>query len=163
MRSGYISGYATVKHRVQTSEVYNPHPLKGIPRNGTRLVTAGDAAWTHRQMNLRAAEFKKEAGLELAPWTYLNHGVGRIETEQDVYARGYLFGDHQKKVVGACAFRLHESVWVMQWAWFTPRGWLDGHLRATWNHFRNEYGDFLVLAPVMPEMKDFLLKNTINR
>lgn len=159
----YVSGYATVKPGVQKSEVYNPKPLKGIPKDDIRPVDYSTPIWTHRQMNLRAVEFQKEMELTSAPWTYLNHPSGQIDIEDDVNACGYLFGDHRKRVVGACAFRHRGGHWIMQWVWFTPDAWHQGHLRMAWAYFRRVYGDFLIDDFQTAAMVDFLYKNTKNQ
>jgi hypothetical protein len=162
----YVSGFATVKSTVQESEVYDPSPLRGVPRNGILLVDASKPKcpkWMHRQMNLRAVQFKKELNLTYTPWVYLNHGAGQKTVESDGYARGYLFGDHHKRIVGACAFRFREGHWRLHWVWFNREGWQLGHLKAAWDYFRKQYGDFRIDTEVTDAMKDFLHKNTLNQ
>lgn len=139
----------------------DPQPVKEMCielSEGTEpeLVTSLSPAWKHREMYLRAVAFRREFHYDFVQWQSAK-GIS------DPKARGYLFVNDKKIIVGACSFRYQESkskqkFWALDWAWICPTERRNGHWSKRWPYFRKQYGDFLVTYPVSDQMKSFLEK-----
>lgn len=115
------------------------------------LVTAESKLWKHKEMYKRASAFKKEMGFDLTQWQN-----GR---EYDPNVHGFLFGNDDGAIVGACAFRWRrKNKWGLQWVWICPKERRNGHLTKRWSGFRGRFGDFTVEFPVSESMQAFLHK-----
>lgn len=144
-------------------EALTPKPLKSLPPNSI-VEVRGDhpvndvrpsPAWMNRQMYIRARAFQREFGYDFVQWTEAG--------ESDMVARGILFVDEERRIVGAAAFRWRSyqdvpSAWALQWIWFAPQYRRMGYLARHWPQLRQTYGDFHVEPPVSDAMKTFLRK-----
>ena len=144
-------------------EGLNPKPMKSLPPNSI-VEVRGDwpvddvrpsPAWMNRQMYIRARAFQREFKYDFTQWCSAG--------ENDSTARGILFVDEQKRIVGAAAFRWRSyldapSEWAMQWIWFSPKYRRQGYLARHWSQLRRMYGDFRIEAPVSDAMQAFVRK-----
>lgn len=119
--------------------------------NDPELVTSASPGWKHREMYIRAQAFKQEFRYDFVQWQS-PHG------DDDPTVRGFLFGDEDGAIVGACAFRRRNDLWGLQWVWLSPRHRRQGHLARRWKKLRATFGDFQVETPVSLEMQSFLAK-----
>lgn len=119
--------------------------------NNPELVTSASPGWKHREMYIRAQAFRREFRYDFVQWQ-------SSRGEDDPMVRGFLFGDEDGAIVGACAFRWRNDRWGLQWVWLSPRHRRQGHLARRWQKLRETFGDFQVEAPVSPEMQRFLAK-----
>lgn len=134
-----------------------PHPKLdgGEIRGGVVSVNFSSPKWLHTEMYRRALAFKREFHYDFVQWDAVN-------PRSDVTGQGFLFVDKEKRIIGACAFRLREdggkSWWGLQWIWFAPVRRRAGSLSRRWPLFRDRFGRFHVEGPVSDAMQAFLIK-----
>lgn len=117
------------------------------------LVTFSSPSWKHKAMDDRARIFRREEGYSFVGWG--------VRGERDTRARGHLFTSDDGAIIGACAFRWRtyqdaEPRWALQWIWVCPKFRRTGVLRQRWKQFREEYGEFVIEAPVSDAMVAFV-------
>ncbi|OCP08408.1 MULTISPECIES: hypothetical protein [unclassified Ensifer] len=133
------------------------HPkLDGVEiTDGHVFVNFASPKWMHSEMYSRALAFNREFHYDFVQWDYVN-------PQSDMMGQGFLFVDEERRLVGACAFRLREgdgkSWWGLQWIWFAPVHRRTGLLARRWPALRQRFGRFHVEGPVSPEMRAFLIK-----
>ena len=136
-----------------------PHPKFSIERaagDDAELVTAASPRWKHDEMFRRARAFRREFGYDFVQWD------SPVDTDPNM--AGYLFGDKEGRIVGACAFRFREYAdetaprWGLQWVWVCPKYRRQGVLAARWAYFKERFGDFHIEGPVSKAMEAFAVK-----
>lgn len=147
------------KHRMLSIDP-QPHEKMALAlaeENDPELVTNLSSDWKHKEMSRRAWSFKREKKYDFVQWGE----SGSRDTDPN--ARGFLFADDDRRIVGAAAFRLRdtenqESFWGLQWVWIAPKYRRSGILDQRWPKFREKFGDFWVESPVSESMQRFLKK-----
>lgn len=150
------------RHHQRVWRGLNPKPMKSLPPNCI-VEVRGDSSdrtvrtsprWMNRQLYIRTKAINRELGYGVQ-WC----PVG----EEDADARGILFVDEDRQIVGAAAFRWRvfkdaPAVWALQWIWFWPSYRRQGFLARHWQQLRQMYGDFYIEPPVSEAMKAFVTK-----
>lgn len=137
---------------------YDPKPLKRLAdrlaarAEGDR-VDRSSPKWMHQEAYERALMFKREFKYDTPQWTSPPaHG----RTEESGVAYLLTGRDDPATIVGACAFRLRDEGWTMDWAWIAPRWRRQGILLRYWPRFVEKYGDFPLEYPLSDAMRAFV-------
>lgn len=152
---------AHLSYHAKIRRVLDPRPsrrfLEAIEAaTDAEWVTANSPIWKHREMYGRARQFRREMQFDFVQW-----GTDTVkDTDPDVH--GFLFSDDSGifpagAIVGACAFRRREDHhWGLQWMWLAPKVRRQGILTRRWPLFLEQFGDFVVEAPLSDAMQAFV-------
>ena len=155
---------SAIAHRREHQRHKNAMDPSPLPAFALRLneTSEGDVInrsapkWGHKEMYERAVMFKREMSYDFIQWGYPpKRGV----TQED--GTGYLLADatEPSTFVGACAFRLREGIWTMDWAWLAPKYRRKGTLQRYWSRFVDAHGDFALEYPLSDAMREFVLQH----
>jgi hypothetical protein len=89
----------------------------------------------------------------------VGHPPKRGVTQED--GTDYLLTDatEPSTIVGACAFRLRQGIWIMDWAWRAPKYRRKGILQRYWSRFVDAHGEFALEYPLSDAMREFVLQH----
>ena len=155
---------SSIEHRrehLRHQRVFDPQPLRALTLQLAKnaqadVVTIASPKWAHKEMYERAIAFKREMGYDLPQWSH-PPPKGR-PTES---ATGYFLAVpvSPSTIAGACAFRLRDEGWTMDWAWLAPKYRRSGLMQRNWPRFVQLYGDFHLEYPLSEAMQSFVLSH----
>lgn len=154
---------AHLSYHAKIKRVLDPLPLRNFleareANSEAEWVVSNSPTWKHREMYVRARQFKREFGFDFVMW-----GTKTVK-DTDPKAHGFLFPDESGvfphgAIAGACAFRWREDHWGLQWIWLAPKVRRQGILARRWPIFLERFGDFVVEPPLSDAMQAFVRRH----
>ena len=149
-----------LSYHAKARRVLDPWPKKAFVEAlktdpDGELVHARSPMWKHHEMFERARQFKREMLFDFIQWGKDTH------RDTDPHVQGFLLADTSGtfphgSIVGACAFRMRQNHWELDWIWIAPKARRKGILKERWPGFLDHFGDFRVSYPLSDAMQAFI-------